>query len=80
MTTEDTQKMETELKDILARLTAESEASKNLAVEIKKLEEETDALEEHVTASEKDIAVFLEEQSNEMDAMLADEQKEMEAA
>jgi hypothetical protein len=80
MTTEqDTQKIETELQGILARLTAEHEAAKGIAVEIKKLEEDTDKLAEHVSASEKDIAVFLDEQSKELDTMLAEEQKEMEA-
>ena len=81
MPTEDTtEKIETELQSILARLTAEVEAAKGIAVEIKKLEEDTDKLDEHITASEKDIAVFLEEQSKELDTMLAEEQKEMEAA
>ena len=79
MPTEDTQKIETELQSILARLTAEAETAKGLAVEIKKLEDDTNALDEHINASEKDITLFMEEQSKELDTMLAEEQKEMAA-
>ncbi len=79
MPTEDIQKIETELQSILARLTAEAETAKDLAVEIKKLEDDTNALDERINASEKDIAVFMEEQSKELDTMIADEQKEMTA-
>jgi hypothetical protein len=80
MTTEqDSQKIETELQAILGRLTAEHEEAKGLVVEIKKLDEDTDALEQHVNASEKDIAVFLENQSKELDSLVAEEQKEMKA-
>lgn len=71
--------MESELQTILARLTAEAESAKNLAVEIKTLDEDADKLEQHITASQKDITVFMEEQSKELDTMLAEGQKEAEA-
>ena len=77
MPTEDTEeKIETELQGILARLTAEHEAAKNLAVDIQKLEEDTDKLDERVTASQKDITAFMEEQGKELDTMLTEEEKE----
>ena len=79
MPTGDTQNIETELKDILARLTAEHEAAKSLAVEIKKLDGDVDALESHLTASQKDIAVFLEEQGKGLDTLIAEEQKDIKA-
>ena len=80
MPTEDTtEKIETELQSILARLTAEVEMAKGLAVEIKKLEDDANTLDEHVTASQKDIEVFMEGQSKELDTMIVDEQKEMAA-
>ncbi len=78
-TAQDTQKIETELQAILGRLTAEHEAAKNIAVEIKKFEDDVDILDTHLTASQKDIAVFLESQSKELDIMLAEEKKETDA-
>ncbi len=80
MPTEDSvEKIETDLQAILARLTAEAEAAKGLAVEIKKLEDDTNALDEHINASQKDIEVFMDEQSKELDALIDEEGKEIES-
>ncbi len=79
MPTNNTQKIESELKDILARLTTESEAAKALTVEIKKLDDDVDALDMHLNGSQKDVDAFLETQSKELDTMIAEEQKDIEA-
>ena len=60
-TDQDTKDTETELQAILNRLTAESAAAQALDVTIKKFGDDVDALDTHVTASKKDIAVFMEE-------------------
>ncbi len=79
MTTEQDTKIESDLQALLARITAEHEAAKALTVEIQKLEDDVDTLDAHINASQKDIAVFLDEQSKELDTMLAEEQKDIEA-
>jgi septal ring factor EnvC (AmiA/AmiB activator) len=79
MTTEQETKIESDLQTLLTRITAEHEAAKGLTVEIKKLEDDVDTLDAHLNASQKDIAVFLDTQSKELDTLLAEEQKDMDA-
>jgi myo-inositol-1-phosphate synthase len=78
-TEQETQAIEAELDALLATLIKESEAAAGIKAQLQTLDAGTDALESQLTASESDIAQFIEEQSKELDVLINEEQKEMAA-
>ena len=79
-TEQETQALEAEIDALLATLTKESDAAASeIQTQLAALSAGADALETQLDASRHDIAEFMVEQSEELDTLIDEEQKEIEA-